>query len=233
MTLKRAYLVGLLVVGALVGGGCQSTPVPTTVVPKPMPTVAALEAPTLVEPTPIVLVGRPAVCWYGSVHTLPEGAQYDDYLALLPEDTGEIGITSETEDIEAAIVALRDKEKPGNLAHFWGTVYCDVPDVGGCQLVVERLRLDEPGPIAAAEPVEGWDGTVHTWPEDEPGSGGDDYFALAGDFPLRFGISSADAKLAEQLAGLRDTDIPVRVSGEITCGVPDSYGTLIEVSRIE
>ena len=39
-----------------------------------------------------------------------------------------------------SIVALRDHAEPGKYAHFWGTLRCDVPDVGRCQLLVTRLR---------------------------------------------------------------------------------------------
>lgn len=232
MSLKHAFLAGLVAAGALTSSGCQPTPAPPTALPTSMPTVAAVVAPTMVEPTAIPLIGQPAVCWYGSVHALPEGGQYDDYLALQPEDAGEIGITGETEEVEAAIVALRDIEPPGNLAHFRGTVFCDVPDVGGCQLVVASLVTDDVAMAAAFEPVEGWDGTVTSWPEDEPGVGGDAYLTLAGDFPIRFGISSADDTLAEQLAGLLDTGIPVRISGELSCG-PTALGAHIDVTRIE
>jgi hypothetical protein len=62
--------------------------------------------------------GRAVTAWLGSVVSLPPGSQYDDYLSLLPEGAGEIGLTGVDEEIEAQIVALRDKEEPGKYAHF-------------------------------------------------------------------------------------------------------------------
>jgi len=84
--------------------------------------------------------GQPVVCWYGRVVSLPEGAQFDDYLALQPEGAGEIGVEGANTESEAEIKGLRDKEEPWDYAHFWGTLTCDVLDYGGCQLLVTRLR---------------------------------------------------------------------------------------------
>lgn len=176
--------------------------------------------------------GQPVVAWYGHVVSTPDGAQFDDYLTLVPEGVGEIGLTGADASIEAEIVALRDKEEPGKYAHFWGTLTCDVPDYGGCQLVVSRLRPDGPGPFFAPDPVEGWEGTIYSGPPG-PRSGGDDYFALVGDFPVRYGIDSLDPTIAAQLESLSDTQTTIRVWGHVTCPAIDSYGTHIVVTRIE
>jgi len=88
----------------------------------------------------------------------PPGAQFDDALVLLPEGTGRVGIAGSTSELEAEIVALRDKSGPGSQAHFWGTLTCNVPDVGGCQLLVTRPRYGASN--TAPEPVEGWMGTL-------------------------------------------------------------------------
>ncbi len=52
-------------------------------------------------------VGVVAVGWLGQVVSLPPGSQYDDYLALAPEGTGEIGLTGADAAIEAEIAGLR------------------------------------------------------------------------------------------------------------------------------
>jgi hypothetical protein len=177
-------------------------------------------------------VELPVVAWYGSVVSLPAGSQYDDYLLLLPERAGEIGVEGASEAIEAQIVALRDKVEPGKCAHFWGTLDCPALDYGGCELVVTRLRVDGPGPFFDPDPVEGWEGTVYSGPPG-PRSGGDDYLVLAGDFPMQYGIDSLEPTLAAQLESLRDTRTVIRVWGELTAGIPDWNGTRIQVSRIE
>jgi len=141
---------------------------------------------------------RPVVAWYGYVASTPDGAQFDDYLVLEPEGTGEIGLEGANAEIEAGIIALRDKEAPGKYVHFWGVLTCDVLDYGGCQLLVTRLRPDDgPGPFFNPDPVEGWEGTVYNGPPG-PRSGGDDYFALVGDFNVQYGIWSTDSAINSQ-----------------------------------
>jgi putative hemolysin len=174
--------------------------------------------------------GTKAVGWYGYVISLPAGSQYDDCLVLEPEGVGEIGIAGVDEGIEAQIVALRDQEEPGKYAHFWGTLACGVPDYGGCQLVVTRLRVDGPGEFFEPDPVEGWDGVVVREP---PLSQYDDHFVLSGDFLVFYGINSTDPAIAAQLEELRNTMTPIRIWGEVACGVMDVNGCTIDVTRIE
>lgn len=181
--------------------------------------------------TEVAVEGQPVVCWYGHVVSLAEGAQFDDYLSLLPEGAGEIGVEGASAEIEAQIEGLRDKEEPGKYAHFWGTLTCPVLDYGGCQLVVTRLRPGGPeGPFFDPDPVEGWEGTIVGNP---PDAQWDDYFVLAGDFPVGYGIDSLDPTIASQLESLRDTQTTIRVWGQVTCPAIDSYGTHIVVTRIE
>lgn len=175
--------------------------------------------------------GQPVVCWYGRVVSLPEGAQFDDYLALQPEGAGEIGVEGANTEIEAQIEALREKEEPWNYAHFWGTLACDVLDYGGCQLLVTRLRPEGPeGSFLEPDPVEGWEGQVFS----VPGLAQfDDFFVLAGDFPVGYGVDSTDPELASQLESLRDRQTTIRIWGQVTCPAIDSFGTHVVVTRIE
>jgi len=181
---------------------------------------------------PAPTAGRPVVAWYGYVASTPDGAQFDDYLVLMPEGTGEIGLEGVNAEIEAEIVALRDKEEPGKYAHFWGALTCDILDYGGCQLLVTRLRPDGPGSFFDPDPVEGWEGTVYSGPPG-PRSGGDDYFALVGDFNVQYGIWSTDSAINSQLESLRDTGTVIRVWGQVLAGIPDWNGTQIQVTRFE
>ena len=162
----------------------------------------------------------PVVGWCGLVIGTPASSQYDDYLALQPEGTGEIGLVGADETIDAQIEALRDS---GRYANFWGALTCHVPAYGGCELLVTRIDPGEPsGPMFSADPIEGWEGQVFS----VPGLAQfDDYFILDGPFPVTFGIAGTG------LEELRDTTATVRIWGEIQCGIPDVCGCRITVDR--
>jgi hypothetical protein len=185
--------------------------------------------------------GVPVVGWMGYVISTPAGAQFDDYVIVLPEgEVGEFGIQGASQDVQELIVALRDHEPPGKYAHFWGTLTCDVIDYGGCQLLVDRLRVDGPGEFFAPDTVEGWQGTIISFSYDEPGAPHpDDAFILAGDYPVQYGIDSAisadsgERDLSGVIADLRDGAGVLRIWGQMICGVPDAGGCHIEVYRIE
>lgn len=176
---------------------------------------------------------KPVAGWLGHVVGLPAGSQFDDYVALVPEGTAEFGLAGADPGLEAEIVSLRDKAEPGKYVNLWGTLSCDVPDYGGCQLVVTRLRY---GPtVSEPEPVEGWTGILVSH---EPAAQFDDYFVLEGDYPVRYGIGpmvGPDGELtnAGELERLRDTGAPFRVWGQLICGVPDTNGCQIQVARVE
>jgi len=170
----------------------------------------------------------PVTGWFGYVVSTPFGAQFDDYLVLLPEGAGQVGIEGATEALEAEIVALRDKPEPGKMAHFWGTLSCEVLDYGACQLLITRLRY---GPVATEpESVKAWQGTLVSNP---PGAQFDDDFVLSGSFPVAYGMHSLDPQLQAELEALQDTGTPFRVWGTLRTGVPDSFGSQIQVTRIE
>ena len=176
---------------------------------------------------PSLIGEQPVVGWHGLIVSLPDGIQFDDYLSLKPEDAGDLGLAGADAEVEAQIQTLRDS---GRYAHFWGTLTCPLRDYGSCQLVVTRLRPDGAGPLFDPDPVEGWEGTIVSNP---PEAQFDDHFVLAGDFPVRYGLNSLDPTVAAQLESLRDTQTTVHVWGHLTCGVPDSYGAQIQVTRVE
>jgi hypothetical protein len=182
--------------------------------------------------------GTTAVAWLGYVVSTPDGAQFDDFVTILPEgQVGAFGIEGADEAIEAEIVALRDHEEPGKYANFWGTLRCDVIDYAGCQLLVTRIRsgID----ITDPDPVEGWEGTLVGLTYDEPGAPQpDDAFILEGEYPVQYGIASFIAEngwpiYKEELENLRDTGQTIRVSGQLICGLPDVNGCQIQVNRLE
>lgn len=183
---------------------------------------------SFVQPTGVLVQG-----WLGYVVSTPEGSEYDDYIVLAPEGTGEVGVTGVDETVEARIEGLRDQEAPGKYAHFWGTLNCNVPDYGDCQLRVTKLNAA----IEQSEPerVDGWTGRIYSHADDAQY---DDYFVLEGNFPIQFGISSfvADNGLLvyeDEIADLRDSDQIVTVYGILLCGVPDTNGCQIQVDHLE
>ena len=118
---------------------------------------------------------------------------------------------------------------PAGTLTFGGAIDCDA---GDCKLVADRIRVDGPGPFYPPESVDGWQGTLITM-RTEPGSGPDDAFVLAGDWPVHYGVWSEDAELAGQLESLRDTGRSFRVWGTLTAGLPDANASQIVVTRIE
>ena len=185
--------------------------------------------------------GLDVIGWMGYIVSTPDGAQFDDYVVVLPEgEVGEFGIEGTNDDINAKIIELRDHAQPGMYAHFWGKLTCDVIDYGGCQLLVERLRIDGPGEFFEPDSVEGWKGIIKGLSYDEPGAPHpDDAFIPAGDYPVQYGIDSAistesgERDLSEVITALRDTGHEVIIWGNVVCGVPDAGGCHIEVYRIE
>ncbi|NIM94660.1 MAG: hypothetical protein GTO18_13250 [Anaerolineales bacterium] len=177
--------------------------------------------------------GIEVIGWIGFVASTPEGAQFDDFVVILPEGVGEFGIEGAGNEIQSRIIDLRDKEPPGKDAHFWGTLFCDVLDYNGCQLLVTQLRSGTDAPITT--PIEDFEGKIFS---NEPGAQFDSYFELEGDYPVRYGITSYIAESGfpvfnDELESLRDTDQIVKVSGDLVCGVPDYFGCQLQVQRLE
>ncbi len=186
-----------------------------------------IDASGKVVETTALISGQPVVGWYGLVGSGFAGEQFDAYLALEPEGTGKVGLTGTAPSIDIEIDGLRDSDTH---AHFWGTLVCDESEQNGCQIAVTRLRQDAPGSLFDSDPVERWEGTIASTPE---GAQFDDYFVLAGDFAVRYGIDSTDPALSAQLESLRDSEATVRLWGRLTCGIPDLNGSQIGVIAIE
>ncbi|MBN1310298.1 MAG: DUF333 domain-containing protein [Anaerolineae bacterium] len=212
---------------------------PGEVDPMKLPEVATDALPiadVIAESSGVQVVG-----WMGYVVSAPEGSEYDDKVIILPEGVvGEFGIKSTDDAVEAQIVALRDAEQPGKYAHFWGTLTCGIQNVNDCQLLVGRMRVDGPGEFFVNDSIEGWEGTIVGVEPGEPGAPTiDDYFVLAGDYPVQYGIDSAladpggERDLADEIAALRSNGQIVRIWGEMMCGVPDAGGCQIRVWKIE
>jgi putative hemolysin len=174
--------------------------------------------------------------WYGRVITPPADQPFENYLMLSPKEAGNAGLMTSDPAVKAQLDALRDTDQ---LAHFWGALICEnagfnkETEFGGCVLDVTRLRVDGPGDFFAPDPVEGWAGVLVSL-SSEPGSGGDDAFILDDPvFKVQYGLHTFDPAVAAQLNNLRDRHVRFYVWGELTCGIPDTGGCQIVVTRIE
>lgn len=168
--------------------------------------------------------------WPGHIASLPGGSGDGMLFELKPGGAREFEITGANEQIVDTIEALTDGQGSEEFVHVWGTLTCGVDAYHGCQLVADRIRTG--ASISQSEPVEGWEGVIYarTLP---PGSGGDDYFVLAGDYPIEYGIWARDENLQHELERLRGSGTVLRVWGELVAGLPDWAGTQIRVERFE
>ena len=79
--------------------------------------------------------------WWGVIKSTPAGAQYDDYFERQDLETAiNFGIDSKVPELQAQIIALRDS---GKIVHLYGTLYSNVPDFNGSQILVDRITVDE------------------------------------------------------------------------------------------
>jgi putative hemolysin len=79
--------------------------------------------------------------WWGVIKSTEPGAQYDDYFER--QDLGQIiyfGIDSMDPAVKSQIEAFRDS---GKIVHLYGTLFSNVPDYNGSQILVERLEVGE------------------------------------------------------------------------------------------
>jgi hypothetical protein len=227
-------ITALLLLAAVALGACSPTERPTAE-DQLATTVAQTLTARSVQPTQVVTPEPPAPpveqlvkAWLGHVVGLPSGSQFDDYLALIPEGIGEVGIEGANAEVEAEIMTLRDREGVGEYVHVWGTINCDMLDFNGCQLLVNKLRYGQT--LYDPDPVDGWEGTITTSTFNMDLS---NVFVLAGDFPMWYSIDSTDPAIRDRLESLRDTGIVIRVWGELMAGIPDVNGTRIQATRVE
>ena len=79
--------------------------------------------------------------WWGVIKGTEPGAQYDDYFER--QDLGQtiyFGIDSMDAAVKSRIEVLRDS---GRIVHLYGTLFSNVPDYNGSQILVERIEVEE------------------------------------------------------------------------------------------
>jgi putative hemolysin len=79
--------------------------------------------------------------WRGVIKSTKPGSQYDDYFELWTN--GQIiyfGIDSMDPAVQAQIEALRDS---GKIVYLSGTLFSNVPDYNGSQILVDRIEVEE------------------------------------------------------------------------------------------
>jgi hypothetical protein len=80
--------------------------------------------------------------WWGVIKSTEPGAQYDDYFER-QDFFGQIiyfGIDSMDPAVRAQIESLCDS---GKIVHLYGTLFSNVPDYNGSQILVNRIKVEE------------------------------------------------------------------------------------------
>jgi hypothetical protein len=172
----------------------------------------------------------PVVAWLGHIASLPAGTAEEDVFILEPQVGEEFGIRGADSSLEAEITSLRDAEGQGEFINVWGSLDCSGEGFSGCMLTVTRLLYGASS--ESVDEVDGWEGVIYSG-SPVPGSGGDDYFALLGPYPVQYGIWSRDEVVLAGLEAQRDTGSVIRVYGQMMSGVPDWNNTQIQVDRFE
>jgi len=94
----------------------------------------------------------PVEGWTGSVFSMPDDAQFDDYFVLSGNVRAHYGIESADAAIAAQLESLRDT---GSIVRVWGQVTCPAIDFYGTEIQVTRLEVVSEAP-AEEEGYKGW-----------------------------------------------------------------------------
>jgi hypothetical protein len=211
------------------------------------PTETPLDVTTSVErqPTPIATptaIGVipqdgmvEAIAWYGEIHSVSGADPHYDYLKLwhlgIWHKFGRaVGVFGDSPAIEAEIARIRDRDVRVTV---WGALVCGVGDYGACQLRVTRFSANDGGPTFEPERIERWEGTIGWLPGPPRSLESVQYFVLAGEIPVLYGITSTEPAVQEQLHALQGTGTVVRIWGELRSRVQPVTGTQIDIDRLE
>jgi putative hemolysin len=80
--------------------------------------------------------------WWGVIKSTDPGSQYDDYFERqdIAQSIITFGIDSMDPEVKAQIESLRDS---GKIIHLYGTLFSNVPDYNGSQVLVDRIEVEE------------------------------------------------------------------------------------------
>lgn len=79
--------------------------------------------------------------WWGVIKSTAPGSEFDDYFER--QDMGQIiyfGIDSMDPDVKFQIEELHDT---GKIVHLYGTLFSNVSDYNGSQILVDRIEIEE------------------------------------------------------------------------------------------
>ncbi len=79
--------------------------------------------------------------WWGVIKSTPSGAEFEDYFER--QDMGQsiyFGIDSMDPAVKSQIEELHDT---GKIVHLYGTLFSNVPDYNGSQILVDRIEIEE------------------------------------------------------------------------------------------
>jgi putative hemolysin len=110
-----------------------------TITPKPVATVEAIADASGGYMPPGT--SEQITDWWGVIKSTDAGAQYDDYFER--QDLGGtiyFGIDSMVPEVKSQIEPLRNS---GKIVHLYGTLFSNVPDYNGSQILVDRIEVDE------------------------------------------------------------------------------------------
>ena len=80
--------------------------------------------------------------WWGVIKNTEPGAQYDDYFERqdIAQSIITFGIDSMDAQVKVQIESLRDS---GKIVHLYGTLFSNVPDYNGSQVMVDRIVVED------------------------------------------------------------------------------------------
>lgn len=193
-------------------------------------------SPSLGESAPVDqehLDGLRVIGFAARVCAGPSGTASDDTVQFLPEEqVPAFDLAGADADVEAQLAVARRAPGVEGIRHLFGTFECDVDEVQGCRLVVDKVLL--PAEQSTPEPVTGLQGRIVSL---DGGGSFDDKLVLTGPLPVEIGITSAVFAngyplLDDELIALRDTGTVVSCDGQIVSGADDVNGVQLQVSAV-
>jgi len=233
MKTKSPTAILILLLSALVIGGCApaiaDTPGTPTVTPAvdptevpsdtPEPTEVREEASEDLEEQPVERVEG----WVGTVVDLPPGYQLGQTFEREDGERFELG--TPTDAVRVLVVEARSE---GTKVKIWGTLHNGAPAGEARTIVVERLEFLSETRSDGGDAVEGWTGSVYQLP---PGNQFGRVFVR--DDGEKYGIGTDDEAIRRQIDDAAWEGTHIKIWGTLYTGVPAAEARHIQVDRLE